>query len=342
MSKSAARGEAGAGAGPRLAECIGLPLAGLGAITKLFLLLDAEGLIQAVGPTLQRLFAGRDLRGASVFVHFDLRAPDPLLSLSDLRGLEGRKLQILLHKRPDPRFRGTIMALAAPEGWLFVNLSFGVDIAEVVRRHQLTAADFAPTDLAMELLYLTEANAVVVSELRAFGQRREEARRQAEEESLTDALTGLRNRRAFNSIIARLCREGRPFALMQLDLDYFKQVNDTLGHAAGDHVLKSVTAILRNCMSERDFIARLGGDEFVMLLPGTAGPSRLEAIGQHLIAAIRAPIRFEDKTCHISASIGVASVGSGDRTTPSAILAEADEALYKAKEAGRGCIRIRA
>lgn len=309
---------------------------GLSRLTKLYLLINDQGVIKGIGPTLQRLLDPHHLIDETLFSQFDLRAPDLINDLAELKEAQAKKLQVIMHKEGGLRFRGTAINLSHPAGWFLINLSFGVDIAEIVGRFRLNTADFAPTDLAMELLYLTEANAAVVQELRALSQRREQARQQAEQESMTDSLTGLRNRRAFDSIISRLCREGKPFALMQLDLDYFKQVNDTLGHAAGDHVLITVATALRDGTTARDFIARLGGDEFVMLLPGTAGPARLTEIGQHLITAIREPIFFENQLCRISASIGVASVGRNSGATPAEVQAKADIALYKAKEAGRG------
>lgn len=310
-----------------------LPKGALSGLSKLYAVLDAQGAVVEAGPTLQRLFGGRLLTGLSVFDLFELRGPLPVECMEQLHQKQGHKLHCVMG---DVRFRASAIGLDSPEGGILLNLSFGVDIAEMVRQHQLTASDFAPTELAMELLYLVEANSAVVRELRALGERREQARLQAQEEALTDPLTGLRNRRAFDSLVARLCREGEPFALMQLDLDHFKQVNDTLGHAAGDHVLTEVARILRHMISARDLIARLGGDEFVVLLPGRAGPERLHQIGERLIEALSEPILFEGEICHIGGSIGIASTDASHPITPAEILAEADAALYAAKEAGRG------
>src|SRR5690606_25524563 len=125
---------------------------------------------------------------------------------------------------------------------------FGIAAAEAVRRHALSNADFAPTDLTVELLYLTEVKAAVMSELAALNQRLQDSRREAEAQALTDPLTGLANRRAFEKGLAEavdMARRGQGFVLMHLDLDYFKTVNDTLGYAAGDHVLAEVAHALR-------------------------------------------------------------------------------------------------
>ena len=319
--------------GRDMSQCLTFPRGALSGVSKLYAVLDTAGLIVEVGAALQKLIGGRDVIGLSAFDIFELRGPMALISVDDLRDRQGRKLQCIFEKL---RFRASAIALCQPEDGILLNLSLGVDIAEVVRHYKLTASDFAPTELAMELLYLVEANSAVVRELRALGARREEARRQAEEEALTDPLTGLRNRRAFDSLITRFCREGQAFALMQLDLDYFKQVNDRLGHAAGDHVLGEVASILSRSLSARDFIARLGGDEFVILLPGHAGRERLTHIAERLIAEISRPMPFEGALCRIGASIGVASTVGRSDIAPAQIMAEADEALYAAKEAGRG------
>ena len=167
-----------------------------------------------------------------------------------------------------PGFRG--LAVPLDGGGVLINLSFGMTVVEAVRDHRLTDADFAPTDLAMELLYLVEAKTAVMQELRDMNRRLEGAKTAAEEQALTDTLTGLRNRRAMDMALSRLMLRGTPFGLMHLDLDFFKAVNDTLGHAAGDHVLRQVARVLRVQMRGGDTVARMGGDEFVVA-PAGAG-----------------------------------------------------------------------
>ena len=219
---------------------------------------------------------------------------------------------------------------------VLLNLSFGIDLISAVRDLALTDADFAATDLAMELLYLAEANAAVTRELRGLNLRLEGARMAAEEEAMTDPLTGLRNRRAADLVLERMCAARAGFGLLHMDLDYFKAVNDTLGHAAGDFVLATVGRILREQVRTEDCAARIGGDEFVVIIAGRSDPKTLQSIADRIIARVSQPMEFEGRTARVSASIGI--VRSTDFAAPDAmqLLAAADRALYAAKHAGRG------
>ena len=181
-----------------------------------------------------------------------------------------------------------------------------------------------------------EANAAVTRELRGLNLRLEGARVAAEEEAMTDPLTGLRNRRATDLVLERLCAARASFGLLHMDLDFFKAVNDTLGHAAGDFVLENVGRILREQLRAEDCAARIGGDEFVVIVVGRSDPKTLQAIADRIIARICQPMEFEGQVAQVSASIGI--VRSADAAQPDAtqLLATADRALYAAKHAGRG------
>jgi diguanylate cyclase (GGDEF)-like protein len=219
---------------------------------------------------------------------------------------------------------------------VLLNLSFGIDLIAAVRELALTDADFVATDLAMELLYLAEANAAVTRELRGLNLRLEGARLAAEEEALTDPLTRLRNRRAADLLLDRLGAARTNFALLHLDLDYFKQVNDTLGHAAGDHVLEEVGRILRAELRAEDCAARVGGDEFLVILAGRIDPPVLQGIADRIIRRIARPMPIGDATAEVSASIGIVRSPDFADADPTAMLAAADRALYAAKQSGRG------
>jgi diguanylate cyclase (GGDEF)-like protein len=225
---------------------------------------------------------------------------------------------------------------------LLVNLSFGIGVIQAVRDHALTHADFAPTDLAVEMLYVVEAKSALMGAWKDATFRELGAKQVAEELALTDGLTGLRNRRALDLALSEMTRSGTPFGLMHLDLDFFKQVNDTHGHAAGDHVLRVVAAGLRSETRSSDTVARVGGDEFVIALPGMADPAILAGIARRIIDKLSQPTDFEGNTCRISASIGVTLSTFYDAPAVDRMQLDADEALYASKRGGRAQARFHA
>jgi diguanylate cyclase (GGDEF)-like protein len=158
-----------------------------------------------------------------------------------------------------------------------------------------------------------------------------------------DALTGLPNRAMFEEraaeAIARARRRGEPAALLLLDLDKLKEVNDGLGHEAGDVLLRTVTARLRSCLRGEDFVARIGGDEFCVLLQGLAEPREAAAVAQKLLEALAPPCRIGVHQASARASIGIACLPCDGEDTP-ALLRAADAAMYRAKEAGRNGFRF--
>jgi diguanylate cyclase (GGDEF)-like protein len=165
------------------------------------------------------------------------------------------------------------------------------------------------------------------------------AKLQAEQAAATDTLTGLFNRRALETHIDALLRVNKRFTLAQMDLDFFKTVNDTHGHAAGDHVLKEISKILKYETRRDDFIVRLGGDEFVMVFDGLTDIDELGQICQRIISAAQVPIPFNSTFCNVSCSIGLFCVFSGDLQADD-ILHNADMALYQAKAAGRSTFKV--
>jgi len=153
-----------------------------------------------------------------------------------------------------------------------------------------------------------------------------------------DTLTGLPNRRQFDERIrdamARTRRSERGMGIMFLDIDHFKSVNDTLGHGAGDQVLKEFARRLQNQVRSTDVVARLAGDEFVVLVEGIRDIEELTAIAAKIVAAVRLPLVFEGRTVTVTTSAGLSTYDGGERT-PAELLAAADKALYAAKRQGR-------
>jgi len=175
-----------------------------------------------------------------------------------------------------------------------------------------------------------------------------ETREQLRYEATHDALTCIYNRRHLQTLLgealSQASRYDIPFSIALLDLDHFKQVNDTHGHPAGDAVLKAVVDALKSCIRDADTIGRWGGEEFLILLPHTGNSEALKAARQWLKRVQDTPITLPDgQQIHCSFSAGVASYKEHGGKAPAlerteALLHDADQRLYQAKNAGRGCI----
>ena len=196
-----------------------------------------------------------------------------------------------------------------------------------------------------EIGRLTRAMNTMVDRLRSSHDEVEEAKlalqRQnhlLEELSVTDGLTGLKNRKKLDSILteqlALFGRFRRPFALLMLDLDHFKALNDTHGHLAGDHVLANVAGILRRCVRGVDFVARYGGEEFAIVLVNATLEGAMDTAERIRSAVQESRVAVDDRQLSVTLSVGVTRSRDGD-TRPEDVLARADGALYEAKRAGR-------
>ena len=184
---------------------------------------------------------------------------------------------------------------------------------------------------------------VLMRRLRRSSAELEAARAEAQHHALHDPLTGLANRTMFQErltqALAGLNRGGDPVALLALDLDRFKQVNDTLGHEAGDELLKQVAARLKALLRDSDTLARLGGDEFVVLQNAIKAVGDAETLSQRIIAKVSEPYRLAGTDVRIGVSIGVA-VARDAAADGLDLPARADFALYQAKESGRNTFRL--
>lgn len=302
-------------------------------LMPLHLLIDRAGNIISAGATLRRIIGDR--------VRFqDSFEPVGLTSLADLAQAE--RVFLRLRDFPDQILRGRGMAVGA--GATLYDLGFGVGVIDAIRRFDLTDRDFAPSELVMEVLFLHEANTALTAELTRANLRLEEARTKAEAEAFTDPLTGLFNRRGLE-LAFRMLREGalldppEHFTLAVLDLDRFKELNDTFGHAAGDEMLRAVAARLRAITRDEDTIARAGGDEFVLLLPHCSDHPQAAALGHRIVQSIERPVTINARECRISTSVGLALSRDFQALSWHEMEAAADQALYDAKRAGRGRVR---
>jgi diguanylate cyclase (GGDEF)-like protein len=158
-----------------------------------------------------------------------------------------------------------------------------------------------------------------------------------------DLLTGLPNRALFSDRLsqemARAKRQNGRFAMAFVDLDHFKQINDTLGHGVGDEVLKQVARQLQKSVRAADTVGRIGGDEFVVLLANLSASDAVHALAEKLRLALKRPFVVDGHTLAVSCCIGVA-IYPQDGLDAVALTKGADDAMYQAKEAGRDCVRL--
>lgn len=158
-----------------------------------------------------------------------------------------------------------------------------------------------------------------------------------------DALTGLPNRILLNDrlqmALAQAQRSQSLLAVLFMDFDHFKKINDALGHDVGDQVLKGVAARLKKCLRNQDTVARLGGDEFILLLSEINSPLDADNLANKILHAIRQPLKIQEHELNISLSIGVALYPK-DGETSTVLLKHADEALYMAKKQGKNCYQF--
>jgi len=158
-----------------------------------------------------------------------------------------------------------------------------------------------------------------------------------------DALTGLPSRSLFhdrlNGSLDRARRFGSRMALLMLDLDQFKHINDCYGHQAGDTVLCATAQRISGYLRKTDTVARMGGDEFVILLSDLTAAGQAEAIASKLVAALSAPIALGATTVHVSASVGVCELTDAD-TDAETLMRRVDAAMYRAKASGRRCFQV--
>ncbi len=176
-----------------------------------------------------------------------------------------------------------------------------------------------------------------------FAWSRSERMQELQRQVSLDSLTGLKNRRRFEEdlrmAMARSRRDGTTGAVLMLDLDRFKQVNDSHGHPAGDRVIEEIAAVLRDRTRESDVLARIGGDEFAIVLPRCSlGEARV--VAESITEAIAEHRNGDRDSGPVTASVGVAMFGDDPRTSLESVISEADTAMYAAKDGGRDGVRV--
>lgn len=203
--------------------------------------------------------------------------------------------------------------------------------SSIHRRRAATTLQRAYADLEQRVADRTR-------ELRLEIEERERIQERLKHDVTHDALTGLPNRgylrERLNLRLAQQRTDGDS-ALLYLDVDRFKVINDSLGHLAGDAFLQAIASRLRACVRAPDVVARLAGDEFAILLDAVGTPAEAEQVASRVLAALHQPLTVGGRELEPSASVGVA-LGSGGRQRADGLLRDADRALYRAKELGRG------
>jgi diguanylate cyclase (GGDEF)-like protein len=235
-------------------------------------------------------------------------------------------------------FCGALISIAAANllGWHVnpVQSLSGVSLLNVLAILGVTAfyIDMMSTDLRRALARLAQENQTI-----------RESKALSDQAARHDVLTGLPNRvlarERLSRAIGRASGEDVITALLFVDLDHFKEINDTLGHAAGDAVLREVARRLLECVRKGDTVSRQGGDEFLLIVSGISDADAAGAVAKKIIATLDLPFVLGETQRQIAASIGIALIPAHGRDFET-LLGRADKAMYRAKAAGRRCFRI--
>lgn len=282
-----------------------------------------EELLRSLGERGHRVAGAAD--GEQALAQVQRELPDVVLLDHELPGIDG--MMVLDRLRADDR-------LAAVPVIMLTGSSDRELLVEALRRgaHDYLRKPFDPAEL--------DARVIAALRVKRLHDALLDANRRLARQALTDDLTGLANRRhgahQLEREVALGVRQGRLLALVRIDVDHFKAINDTHGHQAGDQVLAEVARRLAEAVRGGDELARWGGDEFVAILPGTDRAGALRAAERLRAAVAAAPVEAAGTALDVTVSVGWAH-WAGD--TPDDLLARADRALYQAKDAGRDMVR---
>ncbi|MEM6637633.1 MAG: EAL domain-containing protein [Pseudomonadota bacterium] len=267
-------------------------------------------------------------RPTSEWVAADLIGADAIGAQNRLMSVGGRQWRLSISMAPDTGLAWyQIAAIATAFSGLVI-----AALAAFLANHHFAAAEVLSTRVAERTAQLQDtADALKIAN--------DKIRKQADE----DELTGLKNRWALKQVLQEVLSDsrqsGKPAALLHIDLDRFKQINDTLGHAGGDFVLRHVARLARAIFDKSVAIARVGGDEFVAVVSNCEEQQPILEQARALVDACRQPVDFEGRPCRFGASVGVAF---SDRigTDRARLMINADLALYRAKSLGRNRVSV--
>ncbi|WP_225729532.1 MULTISPECIES: diguanylate cyclase domain-containing protein [unclassified Nocardia] len=272
---------------------------------------DTEGRIESINPAAKRIFGTEDIDDADLIGRAIQTLPLTLLDAN---------------AQPLPPSRHP-MARTLATGETVTGYVFGVDRADGQRRWLSGSSRLLNPDDPDSSAVSSFAD---ITEFRA-------SRRQLEYQATHDSLTGLANRSLILSQLAAALASSADLpvsTVLFIDLDGFKAINDTLGHAIGDTVLQIVAQRLQRALRADDLVGRLGGDEFLVLLSGRSRLVDIDALVHRLRSTMADPIIARGHRIEVNASIGVTALTPGDQRTPEAVLHDADLAMYRAKPSG--------
>ena len=251
--------------------------------------------------------------------------------------------QSVLGAEPSALVGHSLLELAHPEDYEVLRVALGVAVQDrspptVVYRARHVDQHYVWFETTLQLM--KGASGQETPEILCISRDVSERKRMDDrlhDLARTDHLTNIPNRvllaERFAGGLAQARREGLHLAMLMVDVDRFKNINDSLGHGTGDALLKVVATRLRSCIRECDTLARWGGDEFAVLLPGLHDAEMAVAVAQRCLAAIKQPLVLEGQTLHVTASIGI-SISTDSKPDAEMLLRDADVAMYRAKARG--------
>ncbi len=310
-------------------------------------IVTADGQSLHIGRTIRKALNLSEACQPNFFDIFDFSAPRRMVGNQDLHLACGKRISLKTKGGEDGaslELRASVARSHPTRKEFIILTSLGRRMPELIERLQLSDRDFAHADASIDLFYFLNTQSELLRDTQTMAERLREAKELAEAQAHTDTLTGLPNRRALTAYAE--CLLGKPGSergnvfLLHVDLDRFKQVNDSLGHAAGDAILRRVTSDLLAASDDDGLVARIGGDEFVLIATRFQSEDQVEAMAEDLIASISAPLKVNGMQAKVGASIGITLIRPGSTKSIDTFLLEADLALYDVKNSGRGAVKV--
>ncbi|MFQ1702328.1 putative bifunctional diguanylate cyclase/phosphodiesterase [Loktanella agnita] len=304
-------------------------------------LFDGAGRCLRMGPTLRKIVT--DDAAQAFFAGFTIIRPRSLRKTTELAALCGKRLTMRVAVQGGPIEMHGQIARVGPDLFL-MDSSLGTDLSDRHEELGLHEQDFSYADSTVDMLYLLKTQTALLKDSHKLTERLKDAKNAAEALARTDPLTELPNRRAAEQhlqlLLTRSAAERAGGALLHIDLDRFKNANDTLGHAAGDTILKHVADQICTKVGSGDVAARIGGDEFVIVLQSGHTQDTLFAFCAEIKTAIATPITINSHKIQISSSIGITWLDADTARSLDDLFLQADIALYAAKSRGHGKARL--